>query len=63
MIFISSISCYMITEVKFQHGVADVQRYIDNVIKKVTGKIMGALKWVFTEMEKFILKKILNLVN
>ena len=44
-------------------GVADVQRYIDNAIKKVTGKIAGALKWVFTEMEKFILKKILNLAK
>ena len=32
----------------------------DNAIKKVTGKIAGALKWVFTEMEKFILKKILG---
>ena len=41
-------------------GVADVQRYIDNAIQKVTGKIAGALKWVFTEMEKFILKKILG---
>ena len=29
-------------------------------ISKVTGKIAGALKWVFTEMEKFILKKILG---
>ena len=42
-------------------GVADVQRYIDNAISKVTGKISGALKWVFTEMEKFILKQINNL--
>ena len=41
-------------------GVADVQRYIQNAISKVTGKIAGALKWVFTEMEKFILKKILG---
>ena len=41
----------------------DVQRYIDNAIQKVTGKIAGALKWVFTEMEKFILKKILNLAK
>ena len=42
-------------------GVADVQRYIENAINKVTGKISGALKWVFTEMEKFILKQINNL--
>jgi len=44
-------------------GIADVQRYVDNAIKKVTGKIAGALKWVFTEMEKFILKKILNVAK
>ncbi len=42
-------------------GVADVQRYIENAINKVTGKISAALKWVFTEMEKFILKQINNL--
>ena len=44
-------------------GVADVQRYIQNAVDKVTGKIAGALKWVFTEMEKFILKKILNVAK
>ena len=44
-------------------GVADIQRYIDNAISKVTGKVAGALKWVFTEMEKFILKKILGVAK
>ena len=42
-------------------GVADVQRYIENAINKVTGKVAGALKWVFTEIEKFILKQLNNL--
>ena len=38
----------------------DVQRYIQNAISKVKGKIAASTKWVFTEMEKFILKKILG---
>ena len=42
-------------------GVADIQRYIQNAISKVTGKIAAALKWVFTEMEKFVLKQLNNL--
>ena len=45
-------------------GVADVQRYIQNgKSRRSQVRFGGALKWVFTEMEKFILKKILNVLN
>jgi hypothetical protein len=39
-------------------GIKDAQRYIDNLIGKATNAIAGAMKWIFTEIEKFVLKQI-----
>ena len=36
-------------------GVADAQAYIDNLIKKATNAVSAAMKWIFTEIEKFVL--------
>ena len=39
-------------------GVADAQAYIDNLIKKATNAVSAAMKWIFTEIEKFVLNKL-----
>ena len=39
-------------------GVADAQAYIDNLIKKATNAVSAAMKWIFTEMQKFVLNKL-----
>ena len=39
-------------------GIKDAQRYIENLIGKATKAIAGAMKWIFTEIEKFVLKQI-----
>jgi hypothetical protein len=39
-------------------GIADAQAYIDNLIKKATNAVSGVMKWIFTEIEKFVLNKL-----
>lgn len=39
-------------------GIADAQAYIDNLIKKATNAVSGVMKWIFTEVEKFVLNKL-----
>ncbi len=39
-------------------GIADAQAYIDNLIQKATQAVGGVMKWIFTEIEKFVLNKL-----
>jgi len=36
-------------------GLADAQAYIENLIKKATNAVSGVMKWIFTEIQKFVL--------
>ena len=42
-------------------GIADVQIYIENLTNKATSAVAGAIKWIFTEMQKFTLKQMNNI--
>lgn len=39
-------------------GIADAQKYISNLIKKATSAVSGVMKWIFTEIQKFVLNKL-----
>lgn len=39
-------------------GIADAQAYIDRLIKKAINAVSGVMKWIFTEIEKFVLNKL-----
>ena len=42
----------------FNEGVAEVQEWIAKKIKEVTEYVSGVMKWIFTEIEKFVLNKL-----
>ena len=39
-------------------GIADAQAYINKLIKKATNAVSAAMKWIFTEIQKFVLNKL-----